>query len=160
MEMSLSLAMAIAVVIALGALAYMIGETLRPTDWRDVQPIGPQGKHTSRPAVANLATPCHRDGILISSTDRLRAAVTLADTMIMRGGLDGRRVSMQRIREDADRFAQLQTAPDVTIEMLGRCDESLMQKYPHGYWMISAALVRESARRRGFLAPIDNARAP
>lgn len=161
MEFTLSTLIAVAVVTALGALAYMIGDVLRPTDWRNIQPVGPQGKAPVHPTIAQLAAPCQRDGVLITSMDRLRAAVTLADTMIMRGGLNGQHVGMAKIRDDADRFAQLQTSPDVTVEMLGRCDETLLQRYPHGYWMISAALVRESARRRGFvIAPIDAARAP
>ena len=160
MDISISVIAAAALVVALLTLAYMIGDAMRPMNWRDIQPVGPAGKKPVRMSVAHLATPCQRDGVLITSMDRLRAAVTLADTMIMRGGLNGQRVSMATIRDDADRFAQMQTAPDVTVEMLGRCDETLMQRYPHGYWMISAALVRESARRRGFHAPIDTPRAP
>jgi len=160
MDISLSFIAAAATVVALIALAWMIGETLRPTDWRNIQPAGPQGVKPSPPTVAQFAAPCQRDGVLITSMDRLRAAVTMSDVMILRGGLDGRKISMMMIRDDADRFAQLQTSPDVTLEMLGRCDESLMHKHPQGYWLISSALVRESARRRGFVHPIDTPRAP
>ena len=159
MDTSLSFIAAMATVVALLALAWMIGETLRPADWRDIQPAGPQGKPTPS-TVAQLAMPCQRDGVLITSMDRLRAAVTMSDMMILRGGLDGRKIPMMTIRNDAERFAQLQTSPDVTLEMLSRCDESLLQKHPHGYWLISSALVRESARRRGFVQPIDTPRAP
>lgn len=160
MDISVSVIAAAALVVALLTLAYMIGDALRPMTWRDLQPAGPVGKKPVHLSVAQLATPCTRDGVLITSMDRLRAAVTLADTMIMRGSLHGERISMATVREDADRFAQLQKSPDVTGEMLGRCDETLLQRYPHGYWLISAALVRESARRRGFIAPIDTPRAP
>ena len=161
MEFSLTFIIAAAVIAALSALAYMIGDVLRPTEWRDMQLVGPQGKRAAQPTIAQLAAPCQRDGVLITSMDRLRAAVTMSDTMIMRGGLNGRPLSMAQIRDDADRFAQLQTTPDVTLEMLGRCDDTLLHKYPHGYWLISAALVRESARRRGFVPTgINAARAP
>lgn len=159
MDISLSFIAAVATIVALCALAWMIGETLRPATWRDMQPAGPQGKSRA-PSVAQFASPCQRDGVLITSMDRLRAAVTMSDTMILRGGLNGQKLSMLTIRTDAERFAQLQTSPDVTLEMLGRCDESLLHSYPHGYWLISAALVRESARRRGFIHPIDTPRAP
>ena len=159
MDISLSFIAATATVVALLALAWMIGETLRPADWRDIRPAGPVGR-AAPPTVAQFAAPCQRDGVLITSMDRLRAAVTMSDVMILRGGLDGRKISMMMIRDDADRFAQLQTSPDVTLEMLGRCDESLMHKHPQGYWLISSALVRESARRRGFVQPIDTPKAP
>ena len=146
------------------ACIYAIADLISPIPHalRDIRPAGPVTKPARPISITDLGAVCERDGILITSMDRLRAAVTLADTMILRGGLNGQKLSMQTVRNDADRFAQLQVSPDVTLEMLGRCDESLLQKYPHGYWMISAALVRESARRRGTIAhpTITDPRAP
>lgn len=145
------------------AVLYCIADWLAPVpEWRKIQPVG-AGATRQPIQIAQLGAPCERDGVLITQMDRLRAAVTLADMLIMRGDLNGHRVSQMQIVSDADRFAQLQVSPDVTIEMLGRCDESLLQRYPHGYWTISAALVRESARRRrGTIAhpAITDPRAP
>jgi hypothetical protein len=133
------------------AVLYFVADWLSPAEPVDYHSIRTEQAH--RPTqIAQLGTVCTRDGILISQIDRLRAAVTIADRMIWQGGLNGRRLSLQQIRTDADKFAQLQVSPDVTIEMLGRCDETLLQKYPQGYWLISAALVRESARRRQVVA--------
>jgi len=147
-------------IVAAVACGYAIADLIHPVPQclRDLQSVGPVTAQPMR--VADLGEVCQRDGVLITSQDRLRAAVTIADNMILRGGLNGHRISMAQIRDDADRFAQLQTSPDVTIEQLGRCDETLLQRYPHGYWLISAALVRESARRRALVAPINAARTP
>ena len=142
MEYSLTFAAAVAVVVAICALAVMIGEIVRP-----VMPLAA----APAPTIARLAEPCRRDGVLITSMDRLRIAVTMADTMIARGGLNGQRINMATIRDDADAFARAQPSPSVTLAMLERCDETLLQQYAHGYWLISSALVRESARRNGFI---------
>jgi len=98
--------------------------------------------------IAALGEVCVRDGVLITSQDRLRAAVTLADTMIVRGDLHGHPMPMQIVRRDADEFAAKQSEPDVTLALLERCDDSLLHRYPHGYWLISAALVRASVAKR------------
>lgn len=142
MEYSLTFAAAVAVVVAICALAVMIGEIVRP-----VLPLAA----APAPTIARLAEPCRRDGVLITSMDRLRIAVTMADTMIVRGGLNGQRINMATIRDDADAFARAQSSPSVTLAMLERCDETLLQQYAHGYWLINSALVRESARRNGFI---------
>jgi len=55
---------------------------------------------------------------------------------------------MQIVRRDADEFAAKQSEPDVTLALLERCDDSLLHRYPHGYWLISAALVRASVAKR------------
>lgn len=143
MEYSLTFVAALAVVVAVCALAVMIGEVVRP--------VVPLASAYQAPTIARLAEPCRRDGVLITSMDRLRIAVTMADTMIARGGLNGQRISMATIRNDADAFARAQPSPSVTLAMLERCDETLLHQYAHGYWLISSALVREAARRNGFI---------
>lgn len=154
LEMVDSLLWAIFIVAVAVAFIFCVADLVSPIPHalRDIRPAGPVTQPSRSISITDLGGVCERDGVLITAMDRLRAAVTLADAMILRGGLNGHKVSMAQIRDDADRFAQLQTSPDVTLEMLGRCDETLLQKYPHGYWVISSALVRESARRRGMIA--------
>lgn len=149
----LLLALAVSLVMAVYALLFGVADVLSPL------PAAARGIRIDAPAaprvthISDLGGVCQRDGVLITSMDRLRAAVTVADRMIATNrAIDGKRVDMVQIRADADQFAQRQAVPDVTLEMLSRCDESLLHRYPHGYWLVSAALVRESARRRGTAA--------
>lgn len=103
-----------------------------------------------KPAAPAAPVSCAPDGVAITSLDRLRASVTMLDRMVNTGrSPDGKCSSMAQTAAAADAFAAQQTSPDVTLGQLGRCDETLVSLYPHGYWMLSSALVRESARRRG-----------
>jgi hypothetical protein len=93
---------------------------------------------------------CAPDGVAITSLDRLRASVTMLDRMINTGrSPDGKRSTMAQTTAVADAFASQQTSPDVTAAQLARCDEGLLTKHAHGYWLLSSALVREAAKRRG-----------
>lgn len=148
MTMVLAFLLAAAVVAALAALVAMIGTLCAPYHSLHA-PAAPRAPETPAPArIESLGEICQRDGVLITSEDRLRAAVTLADTMILRGDLHGHPMPMQAVRADADRFAAAQSAPDATLQMLERCDETLLHRYPHGYWLISAALVRAAVAKR------------
>lgn len=116
----------------------------------------------SEPEPAPVAlVSCARDGIAITSQDRLHIAVTMLDRMINTGRApDGKPSTMNQTTAMADAFAQQQASPDVTLAQLAHCDGTLVSVYPHGYWMLSRALVRESARRRATAQPILTPRAP
>ncbi|MDR3389091.1 MAG: hypothetical protein P4L92_18780 [Rudaea sp.] len=108
------------------------------------------------PSVAPATPPevvrvsCAPDGVAITSLDRLHFAVTMLDRMINTGlALDGKRIDMAQTIAEADAFAAQQASPDTTLAQLNRCDDALLSRYPHGYWMLSSALVRESASRHG-----------
>lgn len=75
----------------------------------------------------------------------LASFVVRADMLIQRYPLD-----MLAWREAADKFAAAQKSSDVVLVELGRTD--LLCQYAQGYWLVSSALVRESARRRGYYA--------
>jgi hypothetical protein len=149
MDMTISLIAAAAVVTAGLSLLYIVlSQSCFPT---------PVPKASPHLATVN----CAPDGIAITSLDRLRAAVTSLDRMINTGRApDGRRSTMIQTGATADAFAQQQISPDVTLAQLSRCDDSLIAVYPHGYWMLSSALVRESARRRTVQQPLVTPRAP
>ena len=96
-----------------------------------------------------LAT-CAPDGTAITSEDRLRVTVMMLDHTIATGRApDGRKSDMLQTRAVADEFARQQVSPDVTLAMLEQCDQYLLHDYQHGFWLLSSALVREAARRRG-----------
>jgi len=105
---------------------------------------------------------CSPDGVAITSDDKVRLVVMMLDHTIATGrGPDGRKMSMLDTRAAADEYAQAQVSPMVTLAMLEQCDQYLLHDYSHGYWMLSSALVRESARRRATeTGPLQAARAP
>lgn len=120
--------------------------------------------HVATPVAAAVAAPnaasatagflpsvsCAPDGVAISTTDYLRTVVQMLDRTILTGrGPDGRPMSIAQTTQRADAFAAGRTSPDVTAAVLAQCGADLRQEHAHGYWMVSAALVREAARRRG-----------
>lgn len=132
MDCLLSSILALAVVCALGAALFSVASYFDASEEWDPVPTEP-----------------HAD-----SAGGLRAAVTEADRAIVQmRDVKGRRVTMQDVRESADQFARAQALPGVALAALERCDETLLPQHPRGYWLISAALVREAARRGAFAAP-------
>jgi len=98
---------------------------------------------------AALRADCASDGVAITSEDRLRMEVISLDrTMLAGRDASGRRMDMEQTTAAADVFARQQVSPDVTLAMLEQCASYLSRDYAFGYWLVSAALVRESARRR------------
>lgn len=98
---------------------------------------------------AALRADCTPDGLLITSEDRLRMEVMSLDRTILAGrDASGRRMDVEQTTAAADVFARQQASPDVTLAMLEQCASYLSRDYAFGYWLVSAALVRESARRR------------
>lgn len=145
MDIVVSLIAALAVVVAGLVLLYAILNDARSCAAIDV--FEPEPEHVA------LAS-CARYGVAITSQDRLRTAVTVLDRMINTGRApDGKLSTMDQTIAVADAFAQQQVAPAATLAQLARCAEALIGTQPHGYWMLSSALVRESARRR---APTPN----
>lgn len=152
MNLAISIVAALAVACVLAMLYLAVMDALYPP------PRAPRAPSINQITGAD----CVPDGVAITSEDRLRVAVIYTDTVIWkRRGPDGRKATVLDIRAEADEFARRQASPDVTLAMLERCDSSLGGRYSQGYWMISSALTREAARRRGVeIAPLRAMRAP
>ena len=148
----LLLAVAVALGCVFGIVAVMFEAAPHCGDWRTMRT--PTNAHVVR--IADLGNTCMDGGLIVTPFERLRTAVKLANRLTLHS--NGR--DALQLREDADNFARQQTSPDVTLETLARCDETLLHRYPHGYWMINSALVRESARRRGVTDTLVATRAP
>lgn len=152
MDFVVSLIAAVAVVVAGLALLCII--------MNDAHSCATVDMLEPEPVPAALVS-CARDGVAITSQDRLHIAVTMLDRMINTGRApDGKPSTMNQTTATADAFARQQASPDVTLAQLAHCDGTLVSVYPHGYWMLSSALVRESARRRAAAQPILTPRAP
>lgn len=133
------------VVLALVLIIYSIGG-MCPQGER--APLRREAKARAMP-VNVVTAACKPDGVAITSQTALRYAVTQLDVTLERGhDVLGNKVSPQGVRELADGVAREFAAPDVMLEMLDACAGDLIATHPHGYWMLSSALVREASRRR------------
>ena len=136
--------MAFACVVAICGIIYMLG------DLAHCSPASAPKHDRVRAQVVNAPpVSCAPDGIAITSEMALRYAVTQLDTMLHRGkDVLGNRVSPQDVTRYADGIAHEFPVPDVMLAKLDRCEAGLRESHAHGYWLLSAALVRAAAAKR------------
>jgi hypothetical protein len=146
MDYCLTFLMAADIVVAVGALVYAFAAAQNCTPQR-----APARRDNVR-AVQTMTMPgvsCAPDGVAITTETALRYAVTQLDVTLQRGrDVSGNKMTPQDVTHLADGIAREFPAPDVMLAMLDRCEARLVETHPHGYWLLSSALVREAARRR------------
>jgi hypothetical protein len=146
MDYFLTLILAAACVVAIGGLAYMIGDYARcSTRSAPVRRDNVRAVQVMRmPGVS-----CAPDGVAVTTETALRYAVTQLDVTLQRGrDVFGNRVTAADITHVADGVAREFPVPDVALAMLERCEPALLETHAHGYWLLSSAFVREAARQR------------
>ena len=140
--------MAFACVVAICGIIYVLG---------DLAYCAPKHDRVRAQVVNSPPVSCAPDGVAITSEMALRYAVTQLDTMLHRGkDVLGNRVTPQDVTRYADGIAEEFPVPDVMLAKLDRCEAGLRESHSHGYWLLSAALVRAAAAKR----QPDTGRAP
>lgn len=142
----MNLFLTIVIFLAVCAAVAACVNILRPTpNWRRAP-----DEHADVGGAQPVQVSCAPDGVAVTSLGTLRSIVLMVDRMIETGRAPGGRpMAPLDIRKFADGFAQWRAEPSVTLAQLEQCEDDLRRAHPHGYWMVSAALVRESARRHG-----------